>query len=168
MLAAASVCCKPKEIDLTGTWTQPVPGQAGGWSQGMQLNADGTASSVNMYTLVLESWKREGDKLILTGKSVGNGINIAFTDTLTIDRKSTDDSLFLRQGTNVQAFGRLRRTNMNAVRLSRTDVFCIHRLRPFATHPDNIQSIRRPRRNPTSFQYGQITCTHDTVQRRCR
>ena len=37
------------------------------------------------------------------------GINIAFTDTLTIDRKSTDDSLFLRQGTNVQAFGRLRR-----------------------------------------------------------
>ena len=107
MLAAASVCCKPKEIDLTGTWTQPVPGQAGGWSQGMQLNADGTASSVNMYTLVLESWKREGDKLILTGKSVGN--NIAFTDTLTIDRKSTDDSLFLRQGTNVQAFGRLRR-----------------------------------------------------------
>ena len=53
--------------------------------------------------------KREGDKLILTGKSVGNGINIAFTDTLTIDRKSTDDSLFLRQGTNVQAFGRLRR-----------------------------------------------------------
>ena len=109
MLAAASVCCKPKEIDLTGTWTQPVPGQAGGWSQGMQLNADGTASSVNMYTMVLESWKREGDKLILTGKSVGNGINIAFTDTLTIDRKSTDDSLFLRQGTNVQAFGRLRR-----------------------------------------------------------
>ena len=54
----------------------------------MQLNADGTASSVNMYTLVLESWKREGDKLILTGKSVGNGINIAFTDTLTIDRKA--------------------------------------------------------------------------------
>ena len=53
--------------------------------------------------------KREGDKLILTGKSVGNGINIAFTDTLTIDRKSTDDSLFLRQETNVQAFGRLRR-----------------------------------------------------------
>ena len=109
MLAAASVCCKPKKNDLTGTWTRPVPGQAGGWSQGMQLNADGTASSVNMYTLVLESWKREGDKLILTGKSVGNGINIAFTDTLTIDRKSTDDSLFLRQGTNVQAFGRLRR-----------------------------------------------------------
>ena len=58
MLAAASVCCKPKEIDLTGTWTQPVPGQAGGWSQGMQLNADGTASSVNMYTLVLESWEK--------------------------------------------------------------------------------------------------------------
>ncbi len=51
MLAAASVCCKPKEIDLTGTWTQPVPGQAGGWSQGMQLNADGTASSVNMLHL---------------------------------------------------------------------------------------------------------------------
>lgn len=109
LAAAAAVCCKPKEIDLTGTWTQPVPGRTGGWSQGMQLNADGTASSVNMYTLVLESWKREGDKLILTGKSIGNGINIAFTDTLTIDRKSTDDSLFLRQGTNVQAFGRLRR-----------------------------------------------------------
>ena len=87
MLAAASVCCKPKEIDLTGTWTQPVPGQAGGWSQGMQLNADGTASSVNMYTLVLESWKREGDKLILTGKSVGNGINIARTTRFSSDRE---------------------------------------------------------------------------------
>lgn len=108
MAALGAVGCKPKAIDLTGTWLQPVPGQTGGWMQGMELRADGSACSVNMYTLLLDTWQREGDKLIITGKSVGNGLSIAFTDTLTIDKRSTGDSLFLRQGTNIQAFGKLR------------------------------------------------------------
>lgn len=78
---------------ISGIWTQPIPGQEGR-TQGMMLNENGTASSVNMATLQYESWKKVGDQLILTGKSIGNHQTISFTDTLTIHRL-TVDSLIL-------------------------------------------------------------------------
>lgn len=40
--------------------------------QGFVLEADGKASSVNMATLVYGSWKLEGRRLILSGRSLGN------------------------------------------------------------------------------------------------
>ncbi len=65
--------------------------------QGVCLESGGRASSVNMATLRYESWERIGDKLILSGKSVGNGQTIDFSDTLIIE-KITPDSLSLRRG----------------------------------------------------------------------
>lgn len=65
--------------------------------QGVCLESGGHASSVNMATLQYESWERIGDKLILSGKSVGNGQTIDFSDTLIIE-KITPDSLSLRRG----------------------------------------------------------------------
>lgn len=50
-----------------------------------------------MATLVYESWKQKGDQLILTGKSIGNGQTIEFTDTLEIIKLSAD-SLILDNG----------------------------------------------------------------------
>ena len=46
---------------------EPVPGLEG-QVQGIKMEEGGVASSVNMATLVYESWKQEGTKLILTGK----------------------------------------------------------------------------------------------------
>ena len=81
---------------IENSWVQPVPGQPG-TRQGFTLKADGSASSINMATLKYERWEREGDLLFLFGTSVGNHRNIAFTDTLTI-KKLTSDSLILKKG----------------------------------------------------------------------
>lgn len=81
--------CHSKNEQLTGVWIQPIPGQPGK-IQGMELKSDGTASSVNMHTLLYESWTRKGDNLILKGKSIGNRQTINFIDTLTIEKLSAD------------------------------------------------------------------------------
>ncbi len=84
------------DTDISGTWTQPVPGMAG-LNQGFTLNTDGTASSVNMATLAYDTWRRDGDTIIMTGRSIGNGQTIEFTETYTIEQL-TPDTLVLRNG----------------------------------------------------------------------
>ena len=68
--------------DLCGIWIQPVPGLH--IVQGVELNADGSARSVNMATLLYDSWKLEKESLILHGLSIGNGVSGEFSDTLGI------------------------------------------------------------------------------------
>lgn len=82
---------------LTGTWLQPIPGQAGK-NSGLELSAKGKAQSVNMHTLVYENWLLlSGKRLVLTGKSVGNGQTISFSDTLSIEKLSAN-KLILKKG----------------------------------------------------------------------
>ena len=95
-------CQKP--ADLAGTWLQPVPGLPG-LEQGFTLSADGKAESVGMATLQYETWRQEGEQLILTGRSIGNGQTIAFTDTFGIERL-TADSLVLKNGGELLSYGR--------------------------------------------------------------
>lgn len=109
--AAAGVCllagCAPREeAPLTGEWLQPVPGMET-LRQGFRLEADGGAESVGMATLQLEQWRREGDNLLLTGCSIGNGQTIRCVDTLRIVRLSAD-SLVVARGAGEQAFVRTR------------------------------------------------------------
>lgn len=93
-MAVLTACSHTAPIE--GSWMQPVPGMAD-MKQGFTLAANGTASSVNMATLQYEAWKQEGNLLLLTGISKGNRQDIPFTDTLTIE-KLTSDSLILRKG----------------------------------------------------------------------
>lgn len=65
--------------------------------QGINLEKGGKASSVNMATLQYEKWEKQGDKLILSGKSIGNHETVSFTDTLTIE-KLTESGLTLKKG----------------------------------------------------------------------
>ncbi len=81
---------------ITGVWVQPVPGMDG--VQGMELKGDGSASSVNMSTLLYHSWRLYGNQLILAGKSVGNGQTIDFVDTLSVERFSADTLVLVRRG----------------------------------------------------------------------
>ena len=48
--------------------------------QGFELRPDGTASSIGMATLKYEAWAIKGTDLILSGKSIGNGQTIDFSD----------------------------------------------------------------------------------------
>lgn len=79
--------------DFIGNWIEVMPAHIQ-YVQGVTLNADGTASSIGMATLKYESWSLWGEKLILNGKSIGNGQTINFSDTLNIV-KLTPDSMTL-------------------------------------------------------------------------
>ncbi|MGQ7869770.1 lipocalin family protein [Sunxiuqinia sp. sy24] len=105
VLLLLAACSTPKN-QLTGSWTQPIPGQETKM-QGFKLDADGKASSINMSTLQYESWSSKGKQLMLTGKSIGNGQTIDFTDTLLIQKK-TADSLIIKRGNLELAYGRQR------------------------------------------------------------
>lgn len=86
--------CTARRSDIAGCWLCPIDGQEG--QQGFVLFPDGSARSVNMYTLSFNSWSQEVDRLILSGESIGNGQTIRFTDTLTIMPGSNRDTLRLR------------------------------------------------------------------------
>lgn len=92
-VAAAFTACGGAKIE--GTWVEPVPGMEN-MTQGIKIESDGKASSVNMATLQYESWEKEGNSLILTGKSIGNHQTLEFTDKYEI-RELTGDKLVLKR-----------------------------------------------------------------------
>lgn len=96
-LAFLSSCGSPRLQDmLEGSWVTPVPGQPG-QMQGIQLGGGGSASSINMATLVYEHWKREGDKVVVSGRSIGNGRTLPFAETLTIKENTSSRLTLMNQ-----------------------------------------------------------------------
>lgn len=94
--AALLVACGADTAKFTGNWIQVVP-ENPQLVQGVRLNDDGSASSIGMATLQYETWETANKQLILTGKSIGNGQTIAFSDTMNIVLL-TADSLILGSG----------------------------------------------------------------------
>lgn len=94
MAAVVFTACGGSSIE--GTWVEPVPGMEH-QMQGVNLEKGGKASSVNMATLRYERWEKRGDKLILSGKSIGNHETGSFADTLVIE-KLTESELILKRG----------------------------------------------------------------------
>lgn len=88
-MVALTAC---NNASIEGSWVG-----MSGMQQGFVLDGDGSASSINMATLKYEAWKKVGNRLLLSGTSIGNHQNISFTDTLTIE-KLTQDSLTLKRG----------------------------------------------------------------------
>ena len=80
-----------------GNWIEVMPVSLD-VVQGVTLSADGKASSIGMATLQYEKWKAEDDKLILWGKSIGNGQTIDFSDTLTVASITADSMLLDKYG----------------------------------------------------------------------
>lgn len=73
---------------ILGGWVEPIPGIGG--EQGVFFEKEGVASSINMSTLVYKSWMQNGDTLILTGESIGNGQTIQFTEKAVIEKLDAD------------------------------------------------------------------------------
>lgn len=101
LLLSALVACGGSSESIVGAWVEPVPGMEG-QVQGVKMEEGGIASSVNMATLVYESWKQEGDQLILTGKSIGNGQTIEFVDTMEIKRLTADSLVLDDRGMEIR------------------------------------------------------------------
>lgn len=78
------------QLRILGSWLQPIPGMEP-QMQGINIMEGGKAESINMHTLLYDSWKLSGpDKygkytLTLTGRSLGNDSTIDFTEDYTID-----------------------------------------------------------------------------------
>ena len=92
--AALLTACCAGEPTLEGKWVEPIPGMED-QIQGISLEKDGKASSINSATLQYQSWVRQGDTLILSGQSLGNGQTIDFVDSYQIEKLS-DDELILK------------------------------------------------------------------------
>lgn len=78
---------------LIGKWMQPVAG-LDKETQGFQLRKNGTAKSINMYTLVYEKWRLTHDTLLLWNHSEGVKDTSTIVDT-TIIKELSDTSLVL-------------------------------------------------------------------------
>lgn len=86
-----------KQVDLEGNWVEVMPVNKD-IIQGVTLEKSGKASSIGMATLQYEKWKSEDGKLILWGKSIGNGQTIDFSDTLNIVKVTADSMLLGKYG----------------------------------------------------------------------
>lgn len=71
--------------EVVGKWVHPVAGSEKE-KEGFELKADGKASSINMATLIYDSWKLEGNKLTLQALSKGNGSESKFEDIYTVNK----------------------------------------------------------------------------------
>ena len=91
VLIIAMTACNEKKSKVTiiGSWIMPIDGQPGKM-QGIRLDEDGEASSIDMATVVYKYWEQQGDELYLTVKSIGNGVEIEGIDTLKIEKLTTD------------------------------------------------------------------------------
>ncbi|WP_164714225.1 lipocalin-like domain-containing protein [Chitinophaga rhizosphaerae] len=91
----------PTKEKLTGKWTQPIPGQEPA-IQGIEIKGDGSASSINMHTLIYEKWQLNGDTLLLWNHSTGVKEPIAAIDT-TVITTLTDSTLVLTNSNGYQS-----------------------------------------------------------------
>lgn len=98
--AVAATACTPKinQEPFVGNWIEIMPSNPQ-IIQGVTLNADGSARSIGMATLLYERWVLNPDStLVLFGKSIGNGQTIEFADTLDVVRITTDSMSFGKFG----------------------------------------------------------------------
>lgn len=94
--AVVVTACTPQinQEPFVGNWIELMPSNSQ-IIQGVTLNADGSARSIGMATLLYEKWVLNPDStLVLFGKSIGNGETIDFSDTLDVV-KITLDSMSL-------------------------------------------------------------------------
>ncbi len=78
---------------LIGKWIQPVAGLEKEM-QGFHLRKNGSAASINMYTLVYEKWELMHDTLLLWNHSEGVRDTTTVVDT-TLIKELTDTTLVL-------------------------------------------------------------------------
>lgn len=80
-------CKNSATTPVAGSYLAPIPGMEA-FSEGVTLNADGSASSINTATLQYSKWTAmssgKNDLVILSGESIGNSQTIPVSDTFTI------------------------------------------------------------------------------------
>ena len=87
-----------------GSWVQLNPINAKE-VQGFVLNADGSAQSINMATMIYKKWWIDSNKLVLILESIGN--KVTSFDTIKYDVVEINDTeLKLKEGTLLDEYRR--------------------------------------------------------------
>lgn len=98
------------QLRIMGSWVQPIPGMES-QMQGIKLMEGGKAESINMNTLLYNSWKLSGPNeygkytLSLGGRSIGNEVAFDFVEDYTLDC-FTGDALTISSGDIVLKYTR--------------------------------------------------------------
>jgi len=79
--------------DLIGSWMEPNPIEQHSY-QGIKIEENGVASSINMNTITYTGWSINKGRLVLNSESEGSGSPIECSDTFNI-AKIDKDSLVL-------------------------------------------------------------------------
>ncbi len=103
---AFKVIVSPAPGRLIGAWVEPtVIGDIP--YQGISIEEDGVAASINMETLTYESWAIVKGELVLKSTSEGGGQPITCVDTFNIS-VLTPDSLILENADYTLRYGKLK------------------------------------------------------------
>lgn len=94
---AAFGCTSGNQSELEASWTKPISINTN-QREGFKLKPNGEAESINMHTLIIETWKRVDNSIVFTGKSLGSGQTIEFIDTLEIEKLTATSLVLLRDG----------------------------------------------------------------------
>lgn len=86
-------CSGNRKDEIVGNWIEVKNGNPT-IKQGITIEKDGKAQSINNNTIKYEKWKRKDDSIILSGVNLKSGMPVSFTDTLDIINL-TFDSLTL-------------------------------------------------------------------------
>ncbi len=93
---------------IPGTWVHANPINASE-QEGMTLNENRTASSVNMATLLYKKWQLENGKLLLDYESIGNKQTLTGTDTLDIVKLDADSLVLAQKGQVIFRYERMKK-----------------------------------------------------------
>ncbi len=80
---------------IMGRWVEKIEGTD--MVQGIEIMEDGKCQSINMATLIYETWSAKGDMITFTGKSIGSGGEFVFSEEYKI-KTLTGEKLVLLQG----------------------------------------------------------------------
>lgn len=83
---------------LVGQWVEPNPIDLTA-VQGFAFYADGTASSINMATLVCSKWAYEHGTLFLMLTSIGNAVEITEQEAFQVIKLDADSLVLSQHGT---------------------------------------------------------------------
>lgn len=99
--AATKVSTDATYAEAVGKWTMPDPIDLEG-VMGVEIMVEGEARSINMATLVYTAWelKGEANKIVLKGRSIGNGQTSDFTQTGIITRNAQGDYTLTIEGSD--------------------------------------------------------------------
>lgn len=99
---AVKVSTNPTYAEAVGTWmlhNEEHPE----WSMGLEIRVEGEAVSINSATLLYSGWELldEADRILLKGRSVGNGESFDFSQTGIIAKDAVGNCTLTIEGTEV-------------------------------------------------------------------